>query len=87
LGTLPENPTIGFDLSAAKIAAYNECRGPTGEVATDKLRATVKLECTSDPRRLASADFFILDVKPLCAQGALGTKIMGAVKYAHTPTN
>jgi UDP-N-acetyl-D-galactosamine dehydrogenase len=49
--------TIGFDLSTAKIAAYNEFRDPTGEVSTDNLRAATKLECTSDPRRLASADF------------------------------
>ncbi|TAJ16604.1 MAG: nucleotide sugar dehydrogenase [Rugosibacter sp.] len=54
--------TIGFDLSAAKIATYNEFRDPTGEVSTDNLRAAVKLECTTDPRRLASADFFIVAV-------------------------
>ncbi|MFZ3223054.1 MAG: hypothetical protein WA142_08160 [Rugosibacter sp.] len=37
------NPTIGFDLSAAKMTAYNECRDPTGEVSIDNLRAAVKL--------------------------------------------
>lgn len=37
------NPTIGFDLSAAKITAYTECRDPTGEVSIDSLRAAVKL--------------------------------------------
>ncbi len=54
--------TIGFDLSADKIAAYSEFRDPTGEVSTDNLRAAAKLECTSDPRRLASADFLIVAV-------------------------
>ncbi len=54
--------TIGFDLSTDKIAAYNEFRDPTGEVSTDNLRAAAKLECTSDPRRLASADFLIVAV-------------------------
>jgi UDP-N-acetyl-D-galactosamine dehydrogenase len=54
--------TIGFDLSAAKIAAYNEFRDPTGEVSTDDLRAAAKLDCTTDPRRLASADFLIVAV-------------------------
>ena len=54
--------TIGFDLSATKITAYNECRDPTGEVSTDNLRAAAKLECTTDPRRLASADFLIVAV-------------------------
>jgi UDP-N-acetyl-D-galactosamine dehydrogenase len=54
--------TIGFDLSAEKIAAYKEFRDPTGEVSTDNLRAAAKLECTTDPRRLASADFLIVAV-------------------------
>jgi hypothetical protein len=54
--------TIGFDLSVAKIAAYNEFRDPTGEVSTDSQRAAAKLECTTDPRRLASADFLIVAV-------------------------
>jgi len=54
--------TIGFDLSAAKIAAYNEFRDPTGEVSAEELRAATKLECTTDPCRLASADFLIVAV-------------------------
>ncbi|AJP47373.1 GDP-mannose dehydrogenase [Rugosibacter aromaticivorans] len=54
--------TIGFDLSAAKVAAYNEFRDPTGEVSADDLRAAAKLDCTTDPRRLASADFLIVAV-------------------------
>ncbi|MBI5862198.1 MAG: nucleotide sugar dehydrogenase [Rhodocyclales bacterium] len=54
--------TIGFDLSAAKIAAYRAFRDPTGEVAADELRAATRLECTTDPRRLASADFLIVAV-------------------------
>jgi len=54
--------TIGFDLSAAKIAAYNEFRDPTGEISADNLRAAAKLECTTDSRRLASADFLIVAV-------------------------
>jgi len=55
-------PTIGFDLSAAKIAAYRECRDPTGEVAPDELRAAMHLECTDDPCRLAGADFIVVAV-------------------------
>ena len=54
--------TIGFDLSAAKIAAYNEFRDSTGEVSAEELRAATKLECTTDPCRLASADFLIVAV-------------------------
>ena len=55
-------PVIGFDLSSAKVAAYHEFRDPTGEVSTDDMRAATKLECTTDPRRLASADFLIVAV-------------------------
>jgi len=42
-GIMNSNPTIGFDLSAAKMTAYTECRDPTGEVSIDSLRAAVKL--------------------------------------------
>jgi UDP-N-acetyl-D-galactosamine dehydrogenase len=58
-------PTIGFDLSEEKVAAYREHRDPTGEVATEDLRAAMRpggLEVTTDPRRLASADFLIVAV-------------------------
>ncbi len=54
--------TIGFDLSEAKIAAYREHRDPTGEVSCDDLKAARQLEVTTDPRRLASADFVIVAV-------------------------
>ncbi|PKO82928.1 MAG: nucleotide sugar dehydrogenase [Betaproteobacteria bacterium HGW-Betaproteobacteria-11] len=54
--------TIGFDLAEAKIAAYREFRDPTGELSPEALRAATKLECTTDPRRLASADFLIVAV-------------------------
>ena len=55
-------PTIGFDLSEAKIAAYREHRDPTGEVSGEDLEAATKLEVTTDPRRLAGADFVIVAV-------------------------
>ncbi len=57
--------TIGFDLSQAKIAAYNKFADPTCEVTTEDLKAAVRpggLEPTTDPRRLASADFLIIAV-------------------------
>ncbi len=54
--------TIGYDLSAAKVAAYRAFRDPTGEVTAEELRAATQLECTTDPRRLASADFLILAI-------------------------
>jgi UDP-N-acetyl-D-galactosamine dehydrogenase len=55
-------PTIGYDLSEAKIAAYREYRDPTGEVSDEDLMAATQLEVTTDPSRLASADFLIVAV-------------------------
>ena len=55
-------PTIGFDLSVAKVAAYREFRDPAGEVAAEELGAATKLECTTDPHCIASADFLIVAV-------------------------
>jgi UDP-N-acetyl-D-galactosamine dehydrogenase len=54
--------TIGYDLSAAKVAAYRECNDPTGEVSSEDLRAATQLECTTDPSRIASADFIVVAV-------------------------
>lgn len=54
--------TIGFDLSARKVASYKECIDPTGEVSTDNLKAAVHLEMSSDPAVLADADFIIVAV-------------------------
>ncbi|MCX7164703.1 MAG: nucleotide sugar dehydrogenase [Rhodocyclales bacterium] len=57
--------TIGFDLSQTKIDAYQRHIDPTGEVATADLRTAVRaggLEPTTDPRRIASADFLIIAV-------------------------
>ncbi len=58
--------TLGFDLAQDKIDAYKRHLDPTGEVATDELRASIReggLEPTTDARRLASADFLIVAVK------------------------
>ena len=54
--------TIGYDLSEAKIASYLSCYDPTGEVSSENLRAAHRLEFTTDPSRLASADFVIIAV-------------------------
>ncbi|MDG1143118.1 MAG: nucleotide sugar dehydrogenase [Burkholderiales bacterium] len=54
--------TVGFDLSADKIAAYRDCFDPSGELSADELRAATQLEFTTDPRRLSGADFLIVAV-------------------------
>ncbi|HKO87475.1 MAG TPA: nucleotide sugar dehydrogenase [Burkholderiales bacterium] len=54
--------TIGFDLSAAKVAAYKRFVDPTGEVSTEQLKAANKLSVTTDPAELAKADFIVVAV-------------------------
>ena len=54
--------TIGYDLSAEKIDAYNRGEDPTGEVSSEKLTAATKLTVTHDARILARADFLIVAV-------------------------
>ncbi|MDA0891552.1 MAG: nucleotide sugar dehydrogenase [Proteobacteria bacterium] len=57
--------TIGFDLSEAKITSYQKHCDPTDEVSTADLQAAMRpggLDVTTDPRRLACADFLIVAV-------------------------
>ncbi len=54
--------TLGFDLSAEKIAAYRSGVDPTGEVAPADLRAAAQLSCHTDPAVLAEADFIVVAV-------------------------
>ena len=54
--------TIGFDLSAAKVASYKKFVDPTGEVSTDDLKAATYLEVVSDPAALSEADFIVVAV-------------------------
>ena len=54
--------TIGYDLSAEKIAHYLRGIDPTGEVSQDELQAAMHLVPTTDPAALARADFIIVAV-------------------------
>ena len=54
--------TIGFDLSASKIAHYRQHLDPTGEVSSADLKAATHLEVGTDPAALAEADFVIVAV-------------------------
>jgi UDP-N-acetyl-D-galactosamine dehydrogenase len=55
-------PTIGFDLSEAKIAAYRGCVDPTGEVASAELERATRLQCTTDAAALREANFIVVAV-------------------------
>ncbi len=54
--------TLGFDLSAEKVAAYRDFVDPTGEVSSADLRAAAHLSCHTDPAVLREADFIIVAV-------------------------
>ena len=55
-------PTIGVDMSAAKVAAYREFVDPTGEVSSEDLRAATQLTVTTDGAALKDADYIIVAV-------------------------
>jgi UDP-N-acetyl-D-galactosamine dehydrogenase len=54
--------TIGYDLSAAKIAAYRSGNDPTGEVEPEAFRQSQTIEFTTEATRLAEADVVIVAV-------------------------
>ena len=54
--------TIGFDLSAVKIAAYRKGVDPTGEVTPEALCAANTLRFTTDATELRNADFIVVAV-------------------------
>ncbi len=55
-------PTLGVDLSEAKVAAYRRHTDPTGEVSTQDLQAATRLQCHTDAAVLSEADFIIVAV-------------------------
>ena len=54
--------TIGFDISATKIASYRQHVDPTGEVSSEDLKAATLLNCTTHASDLARADIVIVAV-------------------------
>jgi UDP-N-acetyl-D-galactosamine dehydrogenase len=54
--------TIGFDLSADKVAAYRRNLDPTGEVSVEQFRAAAHFRPTTDPASLREAEFVVVAV-------------------------
>jgi UDP-N-acetyl-D-galactosamine dehydrogenase len=54
--------TLGYDLSEAKIAAYERGVDPAGELGADAFRVAEKLSFSKDPARLKEADFIVVAV-------------------------
>jgi len=55
-------PTVGFDVSEKKIAAYRNFLDPTGEVSQAEFKAASRLRVTTHAGDLADADFVIVAV-------------------------
>ncbi len=55
-------PTIGFDISEAKLQAYREGYDPTGEMDPSAFQAATQLTVTSRGSDLAAADFLVVAV-------------------------
>jgi UDP-N-acetyl-D-glucosamine/UDP-N-acetyl-D-galactosamine dehydrogenase len=55
-------PTIGYDLSAQKIANFKRFEDPTGEVNKAQFELAKHLVCTADVSELAKADFLVVAV-------------------------
>lgn len=55
-------PTIGYDLKAKSISAYQQHVDPTGELSETQLKAATHIEYTTDPKKIGSADFIIVAV-------------------------
>ncbi|MBC7501314.1 MAG: nucleotide sugar dehydrogenase [Herminiimonas sp.] len=54
--------TIGFDVSAEKVARYRDFVDPSGELSQSEMRASDQLVPTCDATLLAEADFIIIAV-------------------------
>lgn len=54
--------TIGFDLSASKVASYKQFIDPTGELSTEELRASTQLSVSTDPTELSQANYIVIAV-------------------------
>lgn len=55
-------PTIGFDIVASKVAACREGRDPSREIPDAEMSAAAHAVYTTDPTRLAEADFVLVAV-------------------------
>jgi UDP-N-acetyl-D-glucosamine/UDP-N-acetyl-D-galactosamine dehydrogenase len=58
-------PTVGFDLSADKVKAYQRHVDPTGEVSSADLAAAVHLTCSTDPSVIKTADVIVAVPTPV----------------------
>ncbi len=75
--------TLGFDLSAQKVAAYRDGIDPTGEVSPEELAEATALSFHTDPAVIAEADFVIVAV-PTPVDEARQPDLMPLVRSSET---
>ena len=68
--------TLGFDLSAEKVAAYGHHVDPTGGVSSADLKAATMLSCSTGTKVIGEADFIVV---------AVSTSVDDAHQPAFTP--
>mgnify|MGYP000008362191 CR=1 FL=1 len=71
--------TIGFDLSAEKVASYRRHLDPTGEVSTEELRAATRLEVGADPAATGRASVAVPSALTIGTGAFVINGILGAV--------
>ncbi len=54
--------TVGFDISASKLASYRQGIDPTGEMSCAQMQAATRLRYSHDPSALAGCDFLVVAV-------------------------
>ena len=57
-----KHKTIGFDVSASRVAALRSGTDPNGETSGEELRQSTGLEITDNPAALKQADFIVVAV-------------------------
>lgn len=75
-------PTVGFDVSEARVSALRSGRDPNGETASEELRAS-PLRYTTDPKDLADCTFFVVAV-PTPVDAANRPDLTAVIKASET---
>lgn len=75
--------TVGYDLKKESIASFKKCMDPNGEVSSTEFAAADKLYFTSNPTKIAEADFIVVAV-PTPIDSAHQPDLIPLVRAAET---
>ena len=76
-------PTIGFDISREKVAAYRLKHDPTGEMAQELFAQAKQVQFTTEPKEIANADYIIVAV-PTPVDSAHQPDLTSVIKATET---